>query len=162
MTRDELADALLAAEWREGGASRDYTRMFYKRFDTPTRCRLNDEKPGMQIVIEATALPGYPDMVEIDVAGELADGTWIKVQQWALPMEAEAVLGGIPRLLATWEFIANWEGGRMTRYLFAAKLFLSLVGRCPDSRRVPRAYRAGRISPRTAWQVAAGWLREVA
>lgn len=109
MSRDELAAALLTAGWREGCAGKDYTRLVYKQFDTPTRCHLNDDKAGMQVVIEATALPGYPDMVELDVSGELADGTWIRLQQWALPMEAEAVLGVIPRLLATWEFIANWK-----------------------------------------------------
>lgn len=43
---------------------------------------------------------------EIDLHGELPDGTWIKLHNHGMPPDIEAGLATIPRLLATWEFIA--------------------------------------------------------
>jgi hypothetical protein len=48
---------------------------------------------------------------EIDLHGELPDGTWIKLHNHGMPEDIEASLATIPRLLATWEFIcANVQG----------------------------------------------------
>jgi len=77
---------------------------FYKRFDTPTRCRGNDDKAGIQVCI-AVYERGY----QIDLQGELPDGTWIKLEQWCMPKDILEGLKLIPRLLETWEFIANKE-----------------------------------------------------
>ena len=41
------------------------------------------------------------------LAGGLHDGTWIKLHQWALPEDITEGLKLIPRMLDTWEFIAN-------------------------------------------------------
>ena len=44
---------------------------------------------------------------EIHLHAELADGTWIKLQSHGMPADIQAGLATIPRLLATWEFIAT-------------------------------------------------------
>lgn len=44
---------------------------------------------------------------EIDLHGELPDGTWIKLHNHGMPENIEACLVKIPRLLETWEFIAT-------------------------------------------------------
>ncbi len=42
---------------------------------------------------------------ELDLSGELPDGTWIKLHNWSMPESLEDGLATIPRLLKTWEFI---------------------------------------------------------
>lgn len=39
----------------------------------------------------------------LEIAGELADGTWIKLLNYSLPADIRAVVKLIPRMLATWE-----------------------------------------------------------
>lgn len=84
---------------------RKNSRCFYKRFDTPTRCRCNDDKVGIQVCV-AVSHHGKWWSYEIDLHGELPDGTWIKLHNHGMPPTIEAGLATIPRLLATWEFIA--------------------------------------------------------
>lgn len=51
------AATLLADGWREyPNQFRRYARCFYKRFDTPTRCHGNDDKPGVQIQIAVSVM----------------------------------------------------------------------------------------------------------
>lgn len=84
-------------------------RFFYKRFDTPTRCRCNDDKEGMQVCVTLWRYE-RPWKYEIELSGELSDGTWIKLHNWVMPNKLEDGLATIPRLLETWEFIsANVE-----------------------------------------------------
>jgi hypothetical protein len=95
---------------------------FYKRFSTPTRCACNHEKEGMQVCV---ALSSYPECsgYEIELHGELPDGTWIKLHNHGMPDGIEAGLATIPRLLATWEFIANHnQPTPWTNYLTYPKL----------------------------------------
>jgi hypothetical protein len=112
--RPELATAICSlldrGGWREyPDQFRKYARCFYKRFDTPTRCRCNDDKPGMQVCV-AVSQHDQQCAYEIELAGELSDGTWIKLHNWAMPDRIEDGLATIPRLLDTWEFIsANVE-----------------------------------------------------
>lgn len=92
--------------WREyPDQFRKYARCFYKRFDTPTRCRCNDDKAGMQICVAVSHHEQWWSY-EIDLHGELPDGTWIKLHNHGMPPDIKDGLATIPRLLATWEFIA--------------------------------------------------------
>lgn len=101
-------DQLLAAGWREyPDQFRKYARCFYKRFDTPTRCHCNDDKFGMQICFAVSEHAGV-ESIEADLCGELADETWVKISPYSLPKDLAGCLATIPRLLATWEFMANY------------------------------------------------------
>jgi hypothetical protein len=105
------ACSLLKREgWREyPDQFRKYARCFYKRFDTPTRCRCNDDKAGMQVCV-AVSHHEKRWSYEIDLSGELPDGTWVKLHNWCMPEKLKDGLATIPRLLATWESIsANAE-----------------------------------------------------
>ena len=79
---------------------------FYKRFMTPTRCFCNYDKEGMQVCV---GLSNYPECCtyEIELNGELPDGTWVNLHNHGMPDDIETGLATIPRLLATWEFIAT-------------------------------------------------------
>lgn len=79
-----------------------YAKCYYKRFPTPTRCHLNDDKEGMQIQLAVTDFEGNASF-ELELVGELADGTWFKLHNYALPKSLNEVLTVIPRMLATWE-----------------------------------------------------------
>lgn len=102
-----LVRKLIDDGWREyPDGFRKYARCFYKRFDTPTRCRCNDDKAGMQVCCAVSEFR-WRVSYELDLCGELQDGTWIKLHQWATPEDVEQGLAVIPRMLATWEYIAN-------------------------------------------------------
>lgn len=91
--------------WREyPDQSRKYSRCFYKRFDTPTRCRCNN-KTGMQVCVAVSHHEKWWSY-EIELHGEISDGTWIKIHNYGMQSDIEACLATIPRLLKTWEFIA--------------------------------------------------------
>ena len=95
---------LLADGWREyPNQFRKSARCFYKRFDTPSVCRGNADKPGMQIEIAVS--DGYAGGVsmEMELCAGLKDETWLKIQNYSLPKTAEEVTALIPRLLAAWE-----------------------------------------------------------
>ncbi len=104
---ERMVRKLIDDGWREyPDGRRKYARCFFKRFDTPTRCRCNDDKAGMQVccaVIEFQGRASY----ELDLCGELQDGTWIKLHQWVMPEDIAQGLAVIPRMLAAWEHIAN-------------------------------------------------------
>ena len=66
----------------------------------------------MQICVAVAEHEGRSSY-EIDLHGELPDGTWIKLHNHGIPEDIEAGLAAIPRLLATWEFIcANTEASQ--------------------------------------------------
>lgn len=95
---------LLADGWCEyPNQFRKYARCFYKRFDTPTVCSGNSDKPGMQIEIAVS--DGYAGGVsmEMELCAGLKDETWLKIQNYSLPKTVEEVTTLIPRLLAMWE-----------------------------------------------------------
>ena len=98
-----IPDTLLGLGWREyRNHFKEYSRCFYKRFETPTRCRCNSDRSGMQIEI-AMSEHGAVESSEIELSGELADGTWMRLHNYVLPKDLDAVLALIPRMLATWE-----------------------------------------------------------
>lgn len=82
--------------------------MFYKQYETPTRCALNDGKSGQQVSIHVGTLNIHDEdcaTIEMEVCGELTDGTWVKLQNYSLPKNVPAVLAMIPRLLHAWEAV---------------------------------------------------------
>ena len=94
---------LLAAGWREyPNQFKKYARCFYKRFDTPTRCHGNDDKPGVQVMIAVSVMETWMSM-EIELCAGLKDETWLKIQNYALPKTVKEVTALIPRMLAAWE-----------------------------------------------------------
>jgi len=102
-TTQARAERLVADGWKEWPDQfRDYARCFFKRFDTPTRCHGNSDKHGIQVCVAISSHKEWHSY-EIDLAGELADGTWIKLHAWAMPPKLEDGLATIPRLLAAWE-----------------------------------------------------------
>ncbi len=106
---DHMVSKLIDDGWIEYPDSlRKYARCFYKRFDTPTRCHCNDDKAGMQVRCAVSEIQGSVSY-ELDLCGKLADGTWIKLHQWAMPEDIAQGLAVIPRMLAAWEHIANKE-----------------------------------------------------
>jgi len=84
---------------------RTHARCFAKRFDTPTRCNCNYDKPGIQVVIAVSNYNGTN--CEIDIHGELPDETWTQMSNYCMPENIEEVIAKIPRLLAAWEIMAN-------------------------------------------------------
>jgi hypothetical protein len=99
-------NGLLADGWREyPDQFKNYARCFFKRFDTPTRCSGNDDKPGVQIQIAVSEFNGSVSM-ELEICAGLKDETWVKIQNYALPKTAKEVTSLIPRLLVMWESIS--------------------------------------------------------
>jgi len=81
-------------------------RCFFKRFDTPTRCKCNSGKKGIQVQI---AVYEHQDNTsyEINFVGQLPDDTWVDLHNYGMPEDIKEGLKTIPRLLSTWEYIAN-------------------------------------------------------
>ena len=105
MSKDKFLQQLEDQAWREyPNQFSPASRCFYRRFDTPTRCACNDDKPGIQLCIAVS-----DRNFEIDLVGELPDGTWIKFQQWSMPHGYHVVKRLVPRLLALWEAAARTE-----------------------------------------------------
>jgi len=99
----KICDDLIFDGWREyPDGSRKYARCFYKRFSTPTRCACNDDKDGMQAMIAVSEFAGRTSM-ELELCGELKDGTWLKIENYSLPKTAKEVAALVPRLLFLWE-----------------------------------------------------------
>jgi len=98
-----IPETLLDQDWREYRNQFKVTaRCFYKRFETPTRCCCNDDRPGMQIEITVWDRGGV-ESCELEMSGELSDGTWMHLHNHRLPKNLDAVRALIPRMLATWE-----------------------------------------------------------
>ena len=102
----QRAQQLTADGWREyPDQFRDYARTFYKRFTTPSQCRCNDDKRGMQVCIALSidGHAGFPPGFEIDLCGELKDGSWVKLCNYGMRDSLEEGIAAIPRLLEAWE-----------------------------------------------------------
>lgn len=101
--KSEIISELLSDGWREyPDQFKKYARCFYKRFDTPTRCHGNDDKPGVQIQIAVGEFHGMANM-EVELCAGLKDETWLKIQNYSLPKKVKEVTALIPRMLAIWE-----------------------------------------------------------
>lgn len=102
-------DHLIDQGWREyPDQFRTHARCFYKRHETPTRCACKDGKPGLQVGVFVSHLLDR-ESYEMEVAGELSDGTWLKIYQWSMPDDIRDGLSRIPRMLSSWEHAANFK-----------------------------------------------------
>ena len=107
----DMTQALLADGWTEYHDQlrrQDHGRSFYKRHDTPTRCRANDDKPGIQVTAHthrlSAVLEGMPDSYTFELVGELPNGTWHQGKLYSLKVDGiEEGLKQIPILLDAWE-----------------------------------------------------------
>jgi hypothetical protein len=107
VSANQICNELLSLGWREyPDQFRPQSRFFAKRYPTPTRCHCNDDKAGAQIELHVSEWRGGESM-ELQITAGLADGTWVKLQNYGLPKDVHSVIALIPRLLATWEAIAK-------------------------------------------------------
>ncbi len=112
MNIEDTNEWLIHNGWRHyPNQFRSYARCYYRRFDTPTRCHCNDDKEGMQIELAVTEHEGALSF-EMEICGELQDGTWIKIHYYGLPKEVADAVALIPRMLATWEAVAGVDNPR--------------------------------------------------
>jgi hypothetical protein len=90
---------------------RSQTRCFYKRFDTPTRCHCNDDKDGISVCAGVSNWDGGSQSVELDITGELPDESWIQLKGYGFKRDPDinTIIASIPRLLAAWEVLANFN-----------------------------------------------------
>jgi len=79
-----------------------YSRCFYKHFETPTSCHCNNDKTGIQVEVSVAEWQEIGSC-ELELSGELADGTWMRLHNHGLPRDIDAVLALIPRMLMVWE-----------------------------------------------------------
>jgi hypothetical protein len=96
--------------WRryvQAGSRAD--RSYYKRFATPTPCRCNADKPGIQVTAHAYCREGQVN-VEMSLSGELADGSWINVNRYGIPGGVPDALAAVPEMLRVWEAAAAEKG----------------------------------------------------
>lgn len=109
MNYQDTCAALESLGWREGRDQfKPYARMFYKRYDTPTRCSGNDDKAGMQVCLYVSEWEDTKKVnIEIELHGGLSDGTWVHLKNYCLSADIDKVLILIPRMLTTWEVVAN-------------------------------------------------------
>ena len=96
-----ICKTLIEQGWKEyPNQFKKYARCFYKRFDTPTNCHCNHDKTGIQVELSVVESAGS---CELELGGELADGTWMRLLNHGLPADIDAVLALIPRMLMVWE-----------------------------------------------------------
>jgi len=96
---------LIQEGWYESpNALKPYSRNFYKRHKTPTRCACNNDKAGIQVSIAVYEHEGKYTF-EINLAGELTDETWVELKNYSHTGTLEETIKQIPRLLKTWEAI---------------------------------------------------------
>lgn len=113
MTTEEIAKLLTSEGWLESPDQfKKEARMFYKQFATPTRCHGNDDKAGIQVCL--WAWPPFGDgrhaTVDLGICAGLKDGSWIKLEPYVFHEKTlDEVLATIPRLISTWEHIANYQ-----------------------------------------------------
>jgi len=101
--QDSRCLALIADGWKEyPNQFRKQDKCFFKRFNTPTKCHGNSEKSGIQIQISVSEFQEHSSM-EMELIGELKDGTWVELLNYSLPATVDEVTALIPRILAIWE-----------------------------------------------------------
>ena len=96
-----ICKTLIKQGWKEcPNQFKKYARCFYKQFETPANCHCNNDKTGIQVEISCYEHAGS---CELELGGELSDGTWMRLHNHGLPRDVDAVLALIPRMLMVWE-----------------------------------------------------------
>ena len=107
MTGTEMCNILIEQDWCEyPDQFKKYARCFYKRFDTPTRCHGNNDKAGIQVQCAVSSHNEHASY-ELTITAGLPDDTWFTLHNYALPTDINQGLLLIPRMLRTWELVAN-------------------------------------------------------
>lgn len=77
--------------WRPATSHSPDTEVWYKRFpDVVPRCKTNDSKPGVQVVLHVHRYHLENKLhvrVEIDLTAETRDGVWVKYMVYGLTPE---------------------------------------------------------------------------
>lgn len=103
---NKAIEELLAAGLLEyDDVFRHNRRCFSKMITTPTHCSLNDGSHVVQIIVAISATSSTVNF-EVELGGELKDGTWLKLHNYSGIKTAKEATEKIPRLLALWE-LAN-------------------------------------------------------
>lgn len=103
----DIRAGLLSLGWRKDKDQfRSYADMFWKRHETATKSHPNSDRDGANIIIYVSEFNGVQN-AEMELVGELPDGTWVKLLNYGLPKTTPEILATIPRMLATWECMAN-------------------------------------------------------
>jgi len=98
-----IYETLIKQGWKEcPNQFKKYSRCFYKHFETSTSCHCNNDKTGIQVEVSVAEWPGTGSC-ELELSGELVDGTWMRLHNHGLPKDIDAVLALIPRMLMVWE-----------------------------------------------------------
>lgn len=104
---ESIGCRLLANNWRP---YQDYEHpdslCFWKRFPSQHRCRCNDEKEGIKVCCFVSDLQ-WRVSCELELTGELPDGTWFRTSRWGLPKDLPKVLSLIPAMIRTWDFACS-------------------------------------------------------
>jgi hypothetical protein len=101
-----ICETLIKKGWKEcPNQFKKCARCFYKQFETPTSCHCNNDKTGIQVEISVveSAVVEFAGSCELELVGELADGTWMRLHNHGLPADINSVLALIPRMLMVWE-----------------------------------------------------------
>ena len=90
-----------------------------KRWKDATRCKCNENQPGIQVVITVHEYDGRRSY-EIDVTGEKPDGVWVKLSAYTFNAEniIQASETQANQLVSAWNLLANGEvseGGPLTK-----------------------------------------------
>jgi hypothetical protein len=98
-----ICETLIKQGWKEcPNQFKKCARCFYKHFETPTSCHCNNDKTGIQVEVSVADWQGIGSC-ELELSGELVDGTWMRLHNHGLPRDIDAVLSLIPRMLMVWE-----------------------------------------------------------
>jgi len=97
-----IYETLIKQGWKEYPNQFKKSRSFFKHFETPTSCHFNKSKAGIQVEVSVVEWQGA-ESCELELGGELADGTWMNFHNHGLPKDIDAVLALIPRMLMVWE-----------------------------------------------------------
>lgn len=84
-----------------------------KRWKDATRCKCNENQPGIQVVITVHEYEGRHSY-EIDVTGEKPDGVWVKLSAYSFNAEEiiQASETQSSQLVAAWNLLANDQAQR--------------------------------------------------
>lgn len=81
---------------------------FYKTFEGHEECRCNQHKrKQVEVYIWDHHIYGASISVEINCVGELADGTWLKLEFYGLKSEIDHINEKTEEILNLWDYSAK-------------------------------------------------------
>jgi hypothetical protein len=107
-----MIDKLEENGWKEFPIHKDlhtHRRNWAKRYPTKTRCALNDDKEGVQVVLRYWFFSGHGrthESFDLQFTAELADGRWPRVEIEAGD-SIESIESAVALILVAWEAMAE-------------------------------------------------------